>query len=130
VLRDLRPVLGAPNTDELDDLVVLLQACRPCGLCTSLRCLRCKFTSFFHGPLTSSGFSTFCQRCKHCKCVRFLTFSAILFQFLPPFDMTACRSFSSCQAKQSSNTHARHEMRPEATFLFSRPAVPASREII
>lgn len=37
-----------------------------------LRCL----TSLVQGPLTSSGFNTFCHLCKHCTSVRSLKDSA------------------------------------------------------
>ena len=57
-------------------------------------------TASVHGPLTSSGFKTFCQRCRHCTSVRSPPkCSAMAFQFLPPNSATACCSFSSCSIR-------------------------------
>lgn len=38
-------------------------------------------SSWVHEPLISSGFSTFCHRCRHCTSVRFSKKEAIRFQF-------------------------------------------------
>ena len=50
---------------------------------------------FTHGPLTSAGFRTFCQRCRHCTSVLFTRNEAIFFQFLAPYYYTSCFSLSS-----------------------------------
>mmetsp|Transcript_23675 Transcript_23675/g.80704 ORF Transcript_23675/g.80704 Transcript_23675/m.80704 type:complete len:285 (-) Transcript_23675:136-990(-) len=57
-------------------------------------------SSAVHGPLTRSGFSTFCQRCRHCTSVRSWKNSAIFFQFLPLYRATALRSTSSSSGVQ------------------------------
>jgi hypothetical protein len=36
------------------------------------------------GPFITSGFNTFCQRCRHCTSVRFFRCRDIFFQFLAP----------------------------------------------
>ena len=54
-------------------------------------------SSAVHGPLTSSGFNTFCQRCKHCTSVRFGRPCDSSFQFFAPCSLTALRRVSSCE---------------------------------
>ena len=52
-------------------------------------------SSAVQGPLTSSGFKTFCQRCRHCTSVRFGKLWDNNFQFLAPCSRTARRRDSS-----------------------------------
>jgi len=53
-----------------------------------------------HGPFTKVGLRTFCHLWRHYTSVLPLRFSAIRFQFLPPFILTASVSFlSSCSVQ-------------------------------
>ena len=52
-------------------------------------------SSGVHGPLTSSGFNTFCHLWRHCTSVRSVKNEAILFQFLASNFFTSPLSFSS-----------------------------------
>ena len=52
-------------------------------------------SSLDQGPLTSCGLSTFCQRCRHWTSVRPSKHSAIFFQFLLLYLLTARVSCSS-----------------------------------
>jgi len=61
----------------------------PC-LCTS--CSTVSSSSLLHGPLTSSGLSTFCHLCRHCTSVRPSSPSATFFQFLPLYCTTSAAS--------------------------------------
>mmetsp|Transcript_12370 Transcript_12370/g.55818 ORF Transcript_12370/g.55818 Transcript_12370/m.55818 type:complete len:202 (+) Transcript_12370:1865-2470(+) len=57
-------------------------------------------SSLVHGPLTSSGLRTFCQRWRHWTSVRSSKYSAIFFQFLPLYCATARRRMSSSSGVQ------------------------------
>lgn len=52
-------------------------------------------SSSVHGPLTRLGFNTFCHLCRHCTSVLPGKDSAIFFQFLPPFLLTASANIKS-----------------------------------
>mmetsp|Transcript_138076 Transcript_138076/g.335613 ORF Transcript_138076/g.335613 Transcript_138076/m.335613 type:complete len:222 (+) Transcript_138076:222-887(+) len=59
---------------------ILLHCFAPSALTSSMIL---SSSSFVHGPFTSSGLRTFCQRCRHWTSVRSSKYSAIFFQFLP-----------------------------------------------
>ena len=71
------------------------------------RCSKSLSSMSVQGPLTSSGFSTFCHLCRHCTSVLPCRASAIFFQFLPPLRRTASVSFLSSSSVQCPLTLAR-----------------------